>query len=221
MCAYLLATARLTVEGWTPISSATSLIIIGFSSSIPSSRKSRLAPNNGLADFQDRLLPLLDIFHQLQRGSVLLLDVIADFLARLLIAIEHVPVLRIHPKLRNIVVVELDDIVVRILRDVNIGLDNPRTLARVSQTGPRIQMPDHIDRDLNVLHRSSELLRHLLKLPRFEQPQVVGNDLPGDTAFAVPALDLEQQALAHIASGDPAGIQRLNDLQRRLHIFDA
>src|SRR6266404_1697564 len=41
VCAYLLATARLTVEGCTPTSSATSLIIIGFSSSMPCARKSR------------------------------------------------------------------------------------------------------------------------------------------------------------------------------------
>src|SRR5580700_3506784 len=38
VCAYLLATARLTVEGCTPTSSATSLIIIGLSSSCPLSR---------------------------------------------------------------------------------------------------------------------------------------------------------------------------------------
>src|SRR5260221_1747715 len=35
VCAYLLATARLTVEGCTPTSSATSLIIMGFSASCP------------------------------------------------------------------------------------------------------------------------------------------------------------------------------------------
>jgi len=40
VCAYLLETARLTVEGWTPTSSATSLIIMGLSWSAPYSRKS-------------------------------------------------------------------------------------------------------------------------------------------------------------------------------------
>src|SRR5215471_13251559 len=40
VCAYLLETARLTVDGWTPISSAISLIIMGRRWSIPLSRKS-------------------------------------------------------------------------------------------------------------------------------------------------------------------------------------
>src|ERR1035437_6123810 len=40
VCTYLLATARLTVEGWTPISSATSLIIIGRNPCSPRSRNS-------------------------------------------------------------------------------------------------------------------------------------------------------------------------------------
>src|SRR6266704_2140273 len=51
VCAYLLATARLTVEGWTPTSSATSLIIIGFNASGPWSRNS---PCRAMIDWQTR-----------------------------------------------------------------------------------------------------------------------------------------------------------------------
>ena len=43
--------------------------------------KLRLPPHNRLANFQDGLLALLDVLHQLDGRGVALLDVIADFLA--------------------------------------------------------------------------------------------------------------------------------------------
>src|SRR5580700_10236635 len=51
VCAYLLATARLTVDGCTPTSSATSLIIIGFNASGPWSKYS---PCRAMIDWQTR-----------------------------------------------------------------------------------------------------------------------------------------------------------------------
>src|SRR6266704_2909644 len=56
VCAYLLATARLTVEGCTPTSSATSLIIMGLSASWPWSRNS---PWRAMMDWQTRKMVCL------------------------------------------------------------------------------------------------------------------------------------------------------------------
>src|SRR5579863_3101282 len=56
VCAYLLATARLTVDGCTPTSSATSLIIIGFNASGPWSRNS---PCRAMIDWQTRKMVCL------------------------------------------------------------------------------------------------------------------------------------------------------------------
>ena len=54
-----------------------------------------LSSHNGLADFQNRLLPLLDILDQLQSGGVTLFDVVPDVFIRLLLTIDHPPVLAI------------------------------------------------------------------------------------------------------------------------------
>ena len=43
-------------------------------------QKIHLAPHDGLADFENGLLALLDVLHQLDGRGVALLDVIADFL---------------------------------------------------------------------------------------------------------------------------------------------
>ena len=48
-----------------------------------------LAPHDRLADFEDGLLALLDVLHELDRAGISFLDVIADFLIRLLIPVEH------------------------------------------------------------------------------------------------------------------------------------
>ena len=77
VCAYLLATARLTVEGCTPTSSATSLIIIGFSASGAVVEKFALPRDNGMANAQNGVFSLLDIFHQLNGGGKAFFHIIA------------------------------------------------------------------------------------------------------------------------------------------------
>ncbi len=61
------------------------------------------------------------------------------------------PVLRIQPQLRNVVVVDLDQVIVAVLGDVDVGLDLARARTGVAQARPRIQMPDHVDGDLDML----------------------------------------------------------------------
>ena len=53
-------------------------------------------------------------------------------------------------------------------------------------------------------------LGQFLALPGLQQPQVVGDNLPRHAAFAVPAFDLEQQALPQVACAHPRRIQRVN-----------
>ena len=103
-------------------------------------QKIALPPHDRLANLQDRLLALLDVLHQLQRRGVLLLDVIANFLTRLLIPVEHAPVLRVQSELRNVLVVQLNDVVVAVFGDVDIGLDRrgrprPRSAGRAADPG--------------------------------------------------------------------------------------
>ena len=74
-------------------------------------------------------------------------------------------------------------------------------------------MPDHVDRDIDMFLRTAQHLRQLFELARFEQPQIAGNDLPRDAALAVPAFDLQQQALSQIARAHARRLQRLHRLQ--------
>src|SRR4051812_25571244 len=113
-----------------------------------------LTADDGLTNFQDGLLTLLNIFHQLQRGSVFFLDVVPDFLAGLLIAVEHPAILGIHPQLREVIVVELDNVAVRILCDVDVWFDGTSALSGVADSWSRVQMTDHVDGDLDVLQRA-------------------------------------------------------------------
>ena len=85
--------------------------------------------------------------------GVALLDVVADFLVRLLIAVEHPAVLRIQTQLRNIVVVDLNQVIVAVFGNVDVRLHLARARAGIAQAGPRIQMPDHVHRDLDMLQR--------------------------------------------------------------------
>jgi hypothetical protein len=48
---------------------------------------------------------------------------------------------------------------------------------------------------------------------------VVGDDLPGHAAAPVHALQLQQQALAHVARAHAGRIEPLHHLQRRLDLF--
>ncbi len=80
-------------------------------------------------------------------------------------------------------------------------------------------MADHIQRDLDMLQRPAQLLGDFLDLPRLEQLQMIGNDLPGHAALAVAALDLQQQAFPHVLGADARRIERLHDPQAFLHFL--
>ena len=73
--------------------------------------------------------------------------------------------------------------------------------------------------DIDMLHRPAQRLRNLFELPRFEQAQLIRHDLPGHAAFAVDALDLQQQAFPQIARADAGRIERLHHPQRLLDVL--
>ena len=75
----------------------------------------------------------------------------------------------LHPKLRQIVIIQLDEVSVRVLCYINIRLDSPGALRVITQTRSRVQVPDHVNRDLNMLDRSAQLLRNLFILTRLKQ----------------------------------------------------
>jgi hypothetical protein len=64
-------------------------------------QKLHLAAPDGFADAQNGLLALLDVLHQLNGRRIALADVIAHFFGRALIAVQHLAVLGVEPKLRQ------------------------------------------------------------------------------------------------------------------------
>src|SRR5262249_23235169 len=117
-----------------------------------------LPPHDCLADFHDRLFPLLDVLHELDRGGIALTNVITNFFGRPVIAIEHAAVLRVQAQLRYILVVHLDDVFVAVLGDINIRLHHARAGARIPLSRPRIEVLDHADGNLDMLYRPSQHL---------------------------------------------------------------
>src|ERR1035437_546359 len=91
-----------------------------------------LAPHDGLADLEDGLLALLDILHQLDGRRVALADVIPDFLGGAVLAIQHLAVLGVQAKLRDILIVHLNDVIVAILGEEDVRLHHARSRARVA-----------------------------------------------------------------------------------------
>ena len=88
-------------------------------------------------------------------------------------------------------VLHLNDVVFAILGKEYVRLDDPRAGTRIAQPGPRIQVLDDMDGDLDVLHGPPQHLGDFLVLAGLHEAQTVGDNLPGHAAAPVNALDLQ------------------------------
>ena len=66
-------------------------------------------------------------------------------------------------------------------------------------------MANHVDGDLDVLHRAAHVFGELLVLTGFEQFQTFLYDFPGDSVAPAPLLELQQQAFVQLAAPTPVG----------------
>ena len=80
---------------------------------------------NRMADAQDGVLALLDIFHQLDRGGKTLFDVVAD-VAIGRIARQQPAIRRAQAKLRHVIIVHENLPLIIDFAELNIRLDEPR-----------------------------------------------------------------------------------------------
>ncbi len=145
-------------------------------------------------------------------GMEALANVIAGFLILLLIAVEEAAVVAVQPELRQIVVADLDDPLVAILEDVDIGSDLAGSGAAVTDAGLRIEPADDGEGDFDVFDRAAELPGELPDVAFFDQWEVLLNDLPGDTALGSAVGQLEEQALLERAGSD-TGLDALNGFE--------
>src|SRR5437667_4243765 len=101
-----------------------------------------LTLDDALADFENRLLALLDVLHQLDTGRVSLFDIVPHCFARAIVTLEHAPVVRVEPELRDLLIVHLDDVLVALFENVDVRLDDARAGAGVAQSRSGIQPAD-------------------------------------------------------------------------------
>ena len=187
---------------------------MGFNWSMPNSRKSSLPAHHALANFQNGLLPLLDVLHELDGGSVAFFHVIPTSRLGSCVAIEHLAVLRIQAKLRNVLIVNADQVILAVFGNVNVRLHLARARTGVAQAGPRIQMLDHVDGDLDVLEGTLQQPGDFLELAQFHQFQMIVDHVPGHAALAAAAFELQQQAFPQIDRAHAGRVQRMDHAQR-------
>src|SRR5205085_2259355 len=97
-----------------------------------------LSSNDGVTDFGDGLLPLLDVLDQLNGALVALLDVIARVLVVGVLGQETL-VGGIEPELRQVLIVHYHEPLVAMLNEGNIGLNETRQNLVVALARTRIE----------------------------------------------------------------------------------
>src|ERR1035438_4637884 len=81
---------------------------------------------------------------------------------------------------------------ISLYRSEDVRLHLPRARAGITQARPRIEVLDHADGDLDMLHRPPQPFGDFLVLPGLHQAQAIRDDLPGHATTPVDAFDLQQ-----------------------------
>ena len=178
----------------------------------------RLAPQDGLAHAQNRVLALLDVFHQLNGRRESLFHVIAD-VAVGGIAHQQAAVGGIQPELRQVIIVHEDLPLAVHFAELHIGFHQPRLSLVVAQARLGIEPLDHVHGALHELHGTVQRPRHFLELVVLQQLQVFRDDLLRQGVLRINHLQLEQEALLQIPRRYARRVEFLHHGQRFFHVF--
>ncbi len=184
---------------------------------LPIVQKFRLPRDDRLAHAQNRVLPLLDILHQLNRRGEALFHVVAHFLVGG-VARQQPPVRRAQAKLRHVVLVQENLPRIIYFAEVHIRLHQPRLRLVVTQPRARIEFLDGVDGVLHDVRRTVQRARNFLQLIRLHLLQIFGNDLLRQGVLRVERFQLQQQAFAQIAGADANRIKILHHRNRVLNV---
>ena len=168
-----------------------------------------LARDDGLADAQNGVLSLLDVFHQLDGSGKSFFDVISNVAVRGVFD-EQPAVGGAQPQLRQVVFIQERLPLVIHLPEVHIRLDEPRLRLVVAQTGTRIELLDHFERALDDFQRAVQGARNFFQLVGLHLLQMFGDDLLGQCVLRIEGLQLEEQALAQVPRAHANGIEVLH-----------
>ena len=176
-----------------------------------------LARDDRLADAQNRVLALLDIFHQLDRGGEAFFDVVAHVAVGGILH-QQAAIGGAQAQLRHVVFVQEGLPLIVDFAEVDVGLDQPRLGLVVAQAGTRIELLDHVERALDDVERAIQGARDIFQLIRLHLLQMFGDDLLRERVVRIEGFELQQQAFAQIARADADGIEILHDGERIVEI---
>src|SRR5579859_765456 len=169
-----------------------------------------LAGNDGLANAQDGVFALLDVFHQLDGRREALLDVVAHVAVGGVTG-KQTPVSGAEAELRHVVFVQEDLPLAIHFTEIDVGLDEARFGFVVTQAGPRIELLDDFERALDDLERAVERAGNFFQLVGLHLLQMFGDDLVRESILRIKGLELQQQTLAQITRADADGVEILDD----------
>src|SRR5579883_1611884 len=191
-------------------------------------QKLLLARHDGIADFHDGLLALLDVLDQLDGALVALFHVVA----RVFVVGEQALIGGVEPELGHVLVVHQAQPLVAVFDEGHVGLDQARGDLVVAQAGAGIEGADEIQRRRDGLQGTADRLGNLLVLFHLygaqmvvDNRQRVGNDLRGAVAVVLRRVlrlnvaQLIEQALAQVAAGHARRVHLADHLQRFLQLL--
>src|SRR6266446_10376575 len=135
-----------------------------------------LARDDGLADTQNGVLALLDVFHQLDGGGEAFFHVVSNVAVGGVLH-EQAPVGRAQPQLRHVVFIQERLPLVIHLPEVHIRLDKTRLRFVVTQARTRIEFLDRVQRVFHHLERPVQGARYFFHLVGLDLFQVLRDDL--------------------------------------------
>ena len=166
-------------------------------------------------DFEDRLLALVDRFHQPSRRAQALRQVFPR-LGCDIDVVEHPLVVTGQPKARHRVAIERHDVVFADFLNINVGHDVGRLRTAVVAARLGLEQRDDFSRLPHRFDRHAENLGDFRVAMLFEQIEMVLHDSRRERLFHPEVLQLREQAFAQIARGDSGRIEALQAAEHAL-----
>src|SRR5712672_1536294 len=180
--------------------------------------KFTLARDDGLADTQDSVFALLDVFHQLNGGGESFLHVIAH-IAVGSVAHQQAAIRGAETELRDIVLVQERLPLIVDLAEIDVRLDQSGLRLVVAKSRTGIEFFYYIESALYDLQRSVQSAGDFFQLVGLDLLEMLRNDLLRQSILRIECFQLPKQALAQILRSDADRIKVLYNGQRIVQII--
>src|SRR6266850_5578325 len=180
--------------------------------------KFTLARDYGLADAQDGVFALLDVFHQLDGGGESFFHVIAD-IAVGCITHQQAAIGGTETELRHVVLVQERLPLIVHFAEIDVRLDQAGLGFVVAQSRARIELFDYIESAFYDFQRTVQSAGDFFQLVGLDLLEMFRNDLLRQSVLRIECFQLPKQALAQILRPDTDRIKVLYNGQRIIQII--